>query len=52
MDASLALAEMQAALLPKPLESRRIGRRVLHGVLDIAVPKVILNEPGIGSLIG
>jgi hypothetical protein len=38
--------------LPEALKSRRIGCCVLHGVLDIAVTEVILNQPGIGSLIG
>jgi hypothetical protein len=32
--------------------SPEIARRVFYGVLDIAVPEVVLNEPRIGPLIG
>jgi hypothetical protein len=38
--------------MPKLLEPRRIARGVPHGVLNVAVSEVILNEPGIGSLVG
>ena len=39
-------------LAPQPLESRRIARRVFDRVFNFPMPEVILNEPGIGALIG
>jgi len=38
--------------VPELLKPRRVGRGVLDGVLDVAVPEVILNEPRIGALVG
>ncbi len=37
---------------PKLLEPRRVGGRVLGGVLHVSVSKLILDEPCIRSLIG
>ena len=39
-------------LLPKPLEPRRVGRGVLDGMLDLAMPAIILNEPRVRALVG
>src|SRR5688572_6568648 len=43
--------QKRAALPPQPLKPRRIGRRISDGVLNIPVPQIILNEPGIRALI-
>ena len=37
---------------PELLEPRRVGGRVLDGVLDVAVAEVILNESCIRALVG
>ena len=37
---------------PQFLKPRRVGRGVAHGVLDVAVPEIVLDEPGVGSLVG
>ena len=39
-------------LSPKSLEPRRIGRGVAHGVLNIPVSEVILNQARVRALIG
>jgi len=39
-------------LLPKPLEPRRVGSGVLDGMLDLAMPEIILNEPRVRALVG
>ena len=38
--------------MPELLEPRRVGGRVLDGVLDVPVSEVILNEPRIRALVG
>src|SRR5271166_4720195 len=35
----------------KLFEPRRVGRRVLDGVLNVPVPEIILNEPRISALV-
>ena len=40
------------SLTPQLFKPCWIGRRVEHGVLDVAVAEIVLNEPGVGSLIG
>jgi hypothetical protein len=42
----------QAGLSPQLLKPRRICSRVPDGVLNIPVAEIILNEPGVGSLVG
>jgi len=41
-----------ASVLPKPLEP--VGRqlRVAHGVLDVLVPQVVLEGPGVVAVVG
>ena len=39
-------------LSPKLFEPGGVGGGVLDGVFDVPVAKVILNEPGIGALVG
>jgi hypothetical protein len=38
--------------MPELFEPRRVGGGVLDGVLDVAMPEVILNEPLIRALVG
>ena len=40
------------SLSPEPLEPCWVGRRVAHGMLNIPVPQVVLNEPRIRALVG
>jgi hypothetical protein len=40
------------SLPPKPFKPRRIGRRVSHGVLNIPMSQIVLNEPRVCALIG
>lgn len=39
-------------LTPQLLEPCRIGGSVSNGVLNVPVAEIILNEPGVGSLVG
>ena len=39
-------------LPPQPLKTGRIAGCVFHGVRDLTVPQVILNQAGIRALIG
>lgn len=39
-------------LTPQSLEPRGVGGRVANGVLDVAVPQVILDQAGVCALVG
>ena len=39
-------------LSPQPLEAGRIGGGVAYRVLDVAVAEIVLDQPGIGALVG
>ena len=45
-------ARQNHPLLPEPLEPRRITGGVADRVLNVAMPEIILDEPGVGSLVG
>src|SRR6266496_5313851 len=38
--------------LPESREPGRIERRVAHGVLDLLVPEVVLDDPQVAALVG
>ena len=42
---------LSLALPPKPLEPRRIGRRIAHGVLNVPVAQIVLNQSRVRALI-
>ena len=42
----------EAHLPPQLLEPCRVGGGVTHGVLNIAVPEIVLNETCVRALIG
>ena len=42
----------KTVLSPQPLKSCRIGGGVLDGMLNILVSQIILNQPGVGALVG
>ena len=39
-------------LPPQPLKPCRVGRRILHRMLNIPMPQIVLNEPGVRALVG
>ena len=45
------VGRIKAPCLPKPLKPFRIQRRIPDGILNLPVPKVILNEPKITPLV-
>lgn len=43
---------MERQLPPQLLEPRRVGGGVVDGVLNAAVPEIVLDQPGVCTLIG
>ena len=44
-------SEVEIRHLPKPHESGRIQRRVSDGILNLLVPKVVLDQPKVAALV-